>query len=45
MKKFAKVGALLMLLVGISVTLVGCSGGDEGMGKRNMDNTSSGVIR
>jgi hypothetical protein len=34
MKKFAKAGVLFALLFGISVAVIGCSGGDEGMGKK-----------
>lgn len=44
MKNITKVGALLVLVVGLSLTVVGCSGGDEGMGKKKMGTAISSVL-
>ena len=45
MKKFIKVGALFVLLIGMNLVVVGCSGGDEGMGKKELDNSVSELAR
>ncbi len=44
MKKFARAGLLFALLIGISLAVIGCSGGDEGMGKKN-EKTPSEVTK
>ena len=45
MKKFVKAGALFVLLIGMNLVVVGCSGGDEGMGKKQMDSSVGTLIR
>ncbi|MGR9105827.1 MAG: hypothetical protein ACU843_02750 [Gammaproteobacteria bacterium] len=44
MKKFAKLGAAWFLLIGMSMAVVGCSGGDAGMGKKEYGSVS-GVVQ
>ena len=45
MKKFVKTGALFVLLLGMNLVVVGCSGGDAGMGKKQTDASASALIR